>query len=472
MRCNTNATLGWTPGDTTRIELSGAFSDGEAAYADRAMDGSKFERQNVGFKFEKRDLGRVVSRLELQAYYNYVDHVMDNFSLRSFTPSAMMPGRAVSNPDRRTTGGRLALDLQGPGEIRATLGIDRQDNRHRVRSTMNETMMPYENMARVEDGRFQNTGLFAESTIPAGPNQRVIAGLRADRWEARDSRARIALGMMGSMPNPTANLKRRTTLESGFARFERDLATKPVTLYAGVGHVQRFPDYWELLGGSKESADSLSAFTSTRPEKTTQLDLGLVYRSERLALSLSGFASDVDDYILIQSNFRKGMRTATIARNVDAKTLGAEADAVFALTPAWKVTGTLAYTRGTNDTDGGPLAQMPPLELRAGLDWQQGNWSAGLLTRVVAAQKRFALNQGNIVGQDLGRTGSFAVVSLNGAWRPTPNVLVSAGVDNLLDRVYAEHLSRGGAMISGFVQTTRVNEPGRTLWLKLSTDWR
>jgi len=51
-------------------------------------------------------------------------------------------------------------------------------------------------------------------------------------------------------------------------------------------------------------------------------------------------------------------------------------------------------------------------------------------------------------------------------------VLVSAGVDNLFDRTYAEHLSRGGSMISGFVQTTRVNEPGRTLWLKLSTDWR
>jgi len=472
LRWNTNAVLGWTPNDTTRIELTGALSDGEAAYADRAMDGVEFQRENVGLKLETKELGRVVSRLELQAYYNYVDHVMDNYSLRSFAPSAMMPGRAVSNPDRRTTGGRLAVDLQGPGDLRATLGIDRQDNRHRVRSTMNETMMPYENMARVEDARFQNTGLFAESTIPLGRNQRVVAGLRADRWEARDSRARISLGMMGSMPNPTANAQRRTTLESGFARFERDLTAAPMTLYAGLGHVQRFPDYWELLGGGKESADSLSAFSTTRPEKTTQLDVGMVYRSGRLALSLSGFASDINDYILIQSNFRKGMRRATIARNVDAKTIGAEADAVLALTPALKVTGTLAYTRGTNDTDGGPLAQMPPLELRAGLDWHQGNWSAGLLTHVVAAQKRFALNQGNIVGQDLGRTGSFAVVSLNGAWRATPHVLISAGVDNLLDRVYAEHLSRGGSMISGFVQTTRVNEPGRTLWLKLSTDWR
>ena len=49
---------------------------------------------------------------------------------------------------------------------------------------------------------------------------------------------------------------------------------------------------------------------------------------------------------------------------------------------------------------------------------------------------------------------------------------VTAGVDNLLDRAYAEHLSRAGAMVAGFVQSTRVDEPGRTLWLKASADVR
>jgi len=81
------------------------------------------------------------------------------------------------------------------------------------------------------------------------------------------------------------------------------------------------------------------------------------------------------------------------------------------------------------------------------------------------------LRQGNIVGQDLGRTGGFGVLSLNAGWKPTPAVLVSAGVDNLFDKVYAEHLSRGGAAVSGFEQTTRVNEPGRTLWLKVGASF-
>ena len=54
---------------------------------------------------------------------------------------------------------------------------------------------------------------------------------------------------------------------------------------------------------------------------------------------------------------------------------------------------------------------------------------------------------------------------------PEKALLLTAGVDNLFDRTYAEHLSRGGAMVSGYEQTTKVNEPGRTLWMKLDLNF-
>lgn len=47
-------------------------------------------------------------------------------------------------------------------------------------------------------------------------------------------------------------------------------------------------------------------------------------------------------------------------------------------------------------------------------------------------------------------------------------LLVTAGVDNLFDRTCAEHISQAGSMVPGFVQTTRVNEPGRTIWMKVN----
>jgi iron complex outermembrane receptor protein len=469
-RWSGNAALGWTPDDDTRVELTGVRSDGEAAYADRMMDGVLFERDNVGLRVERRNLSRRVQRLEAQAFYNYVDHVMDNYSLRTFVPSMMMPGRSVSNPDRRTTGAKLEVGLGLSERVSATIGLERQENRHTLRSTMNETMMPYEAMARVEDARFRSDSLFAELTWRASDRRRVIAGLRADDWSARDGRQVLSLGMTMSA-NPTAGAQRSATLGGGFARIESDLAAPPATLYVGVGHVERFPDYWELISAGKESTTGLSAF-GTRPERTTQLDTGIVYRNDRVEFSLSGFVSDVADYILVEANFAKGMRRATVVRNVDARTWGGEADATYALGEAWKLTGTLAYTRGENRSDGTALAQMSPLESRLALNYEHAAWSAGALLRVVAAQERYVVNQGNIVGQDIGPTSGFAVISLNGGWRPRAGLMISAGVDNLFDRTYAEHLSRAGSMVTGFLQTTRVNEPGRTLWLRASADFR
>lgn len=234
--------------------------------------------------------------------------------------------------------------------------------------------------------------------------------------------------------------------------------------------MERFPDYWELVSAGKESVAGFSAF-DTRPERTTQLDLGLVRATERTNFAVSAWYGLVDDYVLIESKYPKGMRLATVTRNVDATTWASEADATVAVARSLRLTGTLAYVHGRNDTDALPLAQMPPLEARLGLDWSRGPWSLGGLLRLVSEQDRYVVNQGNVVGQDLGRTPGFGVLSLNGGWRPRSGLQLTAGVDNVFDRSYAEHLSRSGAMVAGYEQTTRVNEPGRILWLKMGLEY-
>ncbi len=461
-RWSTNASVGWTPDDNTRLELSGARSDGEAAYADRSMDGIAFTRDNVGLKFEKRKISSLVEKVEAQVYYNYIDHVMDNYTLRPVSGNKM-----VSNPDRETVGGRASIGLHLADATKATLGVDYQTNKHTLRSTMNQAMMPYENMTRVEDANFRNYGLFGELNHYLGERDKLIAGLRADNWNAEDKRATLTISGLGTVANPTAGMGRSETLSSGFGRYEHDLAGTPATLYAGLGHTERFPDYWELISATKESATTLSAFDS-RPEKTNQLDLGVVYISGKLTASVSGFYSKINDYLMIQSSYNKGARTPTIVRNVDATTWGGEAGLSYAFASNWKADATLAYVHGDNDTDGTVLAQLPPLEGRLGLSYDNNIWSAGALLRLVSEQDRFDVNKGNIVGQDIGRTAGFGVFSVNGGYRPKKGTLVTAGIDNILDKTYAEHISRGGAMVTGFTQTTRVNEPGRNMWVKLN----
>ncbi|MDF2446670.1 MAG: tonb-dependent copper receptor [Moraxellaceae bacterium] len=460
-RYNAGAALGWTPGDDTLVELSATQSDGEAAYADRSMDGTKFRREAASLRVEQKNLSPLFEKVEFSAYTSDVDHVMDDQELR--TPGTM----GYANLLRDTDGGRLATSLRVAAPTLLTLGADVQENTHAARSAM--PGMPYS--ALKEDAQIQQYGVFAELQQELGQQNTLHAGYRSDRWQATDLRTTITGMAMPpmppmAMPNPSANETRRDTLESGFVRLEQQYAGAPVLVYAGLGHVERFPDYWELI--AKQGVSSLSAF-DIRPEQTDQLDVGALYQAKRLQASASLFYGRTADFILIDYT----MKMNGAARNVEAWTWGGELSADYALTGTLKLSSALSYVRGRNDTDDTDLPQLPPLEGRLGLAWDNRVWSAGLLGRFVAEQDRFALNEGNIVGRDLGGTPGFAVLSVNGGYRPTKAVLVSVGIDNVFDRRYAEFVSRAGGngmggAIPGYVQTTRVNEPGQMAWLKVN----
>jgi iron complex outermembrane recepter protein len=474
-RWNTQLSLAWTPDDDTRLEFSTARSDGEAAYADRAVDGSKFARENYSLKFNRDNLGNLLADFEFQAYYNYVDHVMDNFSLRQ--PSGMMANPSAMNPDRTTTGGKAALGLTPLSSLVIDIGIDVQSNHHTSRNSMDQLAVPFTSLPRLADTKFEQGGLFVEADWSLNDTSRIISGLRVDQWRFTDKRQSIALNMMSSVANPQAEFRREDTLHSAFVRFEHGF-TPGSTWYVGVGRNERFPDYWEL---TKESANSLLATDSLQAERNTQLDTGLLFKSETLEASVSFFYSDISDYIMIQSNVMKpavmnisgmgsmlmpAMRSTTIARNIDARSWGVEFDGVYRFADNWRTEFSLATVRGANDTDGTTLAQLPPLEGRLGLYYDNQRWSAGLMWRALASQNRVDVGKGNIVGQDFGPTSSANILSLNTGWRVTDTVQLTAGIDNLLDETYAEHISRAGAMIPGFDQVFRINEPGRIFWMK------
>ena len=67
-------------------------------------------------------------------------------------------------------------------------------------------------------------------------------------------------------------------------------------------------------------------------------------------------------------------------------------------------------------------------------------------------------------------SGGFGVFSLNAGYRLGHGLTLSAGIDNLFAKTYAEHVNAANAGLAGYVNTVRVNEPGRTGWLKLDLD--
>ena len=453
---NGDVTLGWTPDADTLLELTAGKGDGEARYAGRGMDGSQFKRESLGLRFEKSNLGEVLDTVEAQVYYNYADHVMDNYSLRTPSGRGMMGMPMVSNVDRRTLGARLKATWRW-ADVQLISGLDAQTNEHRKRGGMG--VDAHKGQPWTKDADFHNYGAFSELTWYATGEDRLIAGARLDRASARDFRQTSA----------TVGDTRADTLPSGFVRYEHDLAAIPATAYIGLGHAQRFPDYWELFSPKQGPNGAVNAFDAIKPEKTTQLDVGLQYKDERLEAWASGYVGQIRDYILF--DYRTGMMgmSSTQAQNIDARIMGGELGAAYALTDNWKADATLAYAWGKNSSDGKALPQMPPLESRLGLTYSRDAWSVGGLWRLVAAQNRIAQNQGNVVGKDYEKSGGFGVFSLNGAYKVNRNLKLSAGVDNLFDKTYAEHLNLAGNAGFGYpaADPQPVNEPGRTFWTKV-----
>jgi len=453
---NGDVSLGWTPDADTLLELTAGKGDGEARSAGRGMDGSQFKRESLGLRFEKSNLGEVLDKVEAQVYYNYADHVMDNYTLRTPSGSGMMGMPMVSNVDRRTLGARIKATWRW-ADVQLISGIDAQTNEHRQRGGMG--VNAHKGQPWTKDADFHNYGAFGELTWYATGEDRLITGARLDRASARDFRKGSA----------TEGDTRADTLPSGFVRYEHDLAAIPATTYIGLGHTQRFPDYWELFSPKRAPAGSVNAFDGIKPEKTTQLDFGIQYRDERLEAWASGYVGQIRDYILFDYQRNMMGNLTSQAQNIDARIMGGELGAAYKLTENWKADATLAYAWGKNSSDGKALPQMPPLESRLGLTYSRDTWSVGALWRLVAEQNRIAQNQGNVVGKDYDKSAGFGVFSLNGAYKVNNNLKLSAGVDNLFDKAYAEHLNLAGNAGFGYPanSTQPVNEPGRTFWTKV-----
>lgn len=454
---NTDVAVGWTPDKDTLLEITAGKGNGEARYAGRSMDGSQFKRESLGMRFEKSNIGDVFDKFEASAYYNYANHIMDNYSLRSpgtasgsmdMSSSMDMSGSSMDMDtpmamqlDRRTVGGRM-MGTWLWQDYQLQSGVDTQLNTHRSK----------DDSEWVKDARFHDYGLFTELTWYASDKSKVIGGARLDRTLV-DNYTSTGAG------------SRSDTLPAGFIRFEHTLSDLPLMLYAGVGYTERFPDYWELFSPTYGPGGG-SAFDNVKTEKTTQLDIGAQYNNKRFTGWVSAYLGRVNDFILFRYN--PSDTSISQADNVDATIMGGEAGYSFQLSDHWKTDASLAYSWAQNTTNHQPLPQIPPLEARLGLNWESGNWSSGGLLRLVSAQHRLAENEGNVVGKDFGSSKGFAIFSANMAYQMTKQLKVSAGVDNLFDTAYSEHLNLAGNSSFGYSANTAVNEPGRTWWAKVN----
>ncbi len=453
---NADLALGWTPNADTWVELKGGKSDGEAVYAGRSMDGSKFARESLGLHVEKKNISDVIKQVEAQVDYSYNDHVMDNFRLRTPPTTTMtMHGMSMTVPNkmemevtRRTLNARAAMTSEWD-KVSLITGIDSQQNKHGGNMIM--YAMPSMSSPFATNMKFESYGAFGELSYQFSDQNKLITGARIDQTQ---------------IDNLKTDMERKETLPSGFIRLESQFADQLKT-YAGLGYVERVPDYWELF--STQYYQTGTTFDHLNNEKTTQFDAGYQYEQGAFKSWASVYAGLIQDYILVAYTPTGSMgKLEAKSRNVDATIAGAEAGIGYQLTDQIQADVSAMYAWGENTTDHRALPQIAPLEGRFNLRYVQDKYNLGLLWRVVAAQDRTSYREGNIIGYDVEDSKGFGTLSLNGTYNLQQGVDLSVGVDNVFDKNYAEHLNKLGSSGFGYAATEQFNNIGRNYWARIS----
>ena len=445
--------VGLTPDPDTLFEVSYDRSRGWAKYAHGMMDGSQFDRDSYAVKFERAHLSPVVEKLTLNFNNDTIDHVMDNYTFR---PGGMM-GTDVK---RVQYGVRAVTDLRFSPQTSAAVGIDLRRDAHYFAEAHKRLKGSFNN-----DMDINNFGIFLEYNRDLRERSRLLTGLRYDRTETDYHNARFRNGM-GRLVRDLVPGSASDHAVSGFVRWERTAKKQPLTFYVGVGHAERPADYWEAYHTWAAHSNRVNHQTSspsvTRPakEKNTQLDLGWVYTGDKTNANLSLYYAHVDDFILRKPVGGYG--------NVDARLYGFEAEITRTVSPLWTFGASLAYTRGDDRTNNAALPQIAPLEANLTAKYTHKKTEANAVWRLVSKQNRYHKGYGSVTGTDYGPTGGFGILSLSLAYRPDENLTFSLGVDNLLNKTYAEFVNYSEAAIPalGISAGGHITEPGRTIWLK------
>jgi iron complex outermembrane receptor protein len=466
--------FGWTPDALTTLELSFENNLAEDSLFPGAQMDAPFDENSL-YRVQLRRLrtGGLITAVESNLYFGEIDHVMDNYTLRPVGP---MAARAETRSD--TYGGRFSVDSRAGQNGRVTYGVDFQSNsRQAVRIVgPNPEAVSKDQSILWPDAEITDTGLFFEGVYDLNSRRRLLFGARADRFEASISEAdRKPFG---------PNLSPRSLYElyygeavtdwshddfGGLLRLEHDLENGP-TLFVGVSRSIRPADATEryLASNNGVAAKRWIGNSNLDASQHHQLDLGLTSLGKRRQVTAVLFVDQVDDFILrdrarSQSGVLLGDR-ASIYRNVDAELFGLEIDAWQQLSDRLSLVANAGWVHADNTTDNRPIAQIPPLQGRLRLHFDNKPWKAAATVRYALRQDRIDDSPATGSGLDMCETPSYAVVDLLGSHEFRTGVELQIGVENILDKLYADHLNRSNLFD---VEQVRVNEPGRTFWARI-----
>lgn len=406
-------------------------------------------------------------KLSLRLNYQDADHLMNNFSLRPGPVPAM---QRQTYTDVIAYGAQLHYQLQN-----WLLGLEADAAEHNATIfNPNNAGFSLTNFNQATRDRYS---VFAEWQGDLNADWSMQAGGRYSKIHS-DADNVSAAGLMGPM---AAMMQMRADAFNAEDRSQQDdLLDAAVTLnrvlrpdldlIIGAARKQRAASYqerylWFPAESTSGLADGNTYLGEIRldPETAYQYELGLDWHRPTIGISPRLFYHHVNDYI-------QGVATAQAGTlqfaNVDARLYGFDTTWYLALNNQWQLDGTVSYVRGERRDSDDNLYRIAPLTNRIQLSYIQPDWQLALGMVNVAAQNRVSSENAEQ------KTSGYSLFDLTGQYQLDKAMTVYAGIDNLFDRQYQDHLGGYNRVQNPAIATgDRLYGVGRSAYLALKYQW-
>ncbi|WP_372645360.1 TonB-dependent receptor domain-containing protein [Ancylomarina sp.] len=397
-----------------------------------------------------------LSFLSTSFYGSFVDHTMDNLG-KELNPRMV---NAITKAKTKNYGARSEASFEFKKSSLFT-GIDFKSEEAEGNRSREMLMGPmtgntiWDNIW--QDSRIRKFGLFAESHF-SWDEVYFVASTRLEFNQA-ESRDKAIKFVNTNKEDPSDKLNISFSVGAS-----HDIS-KEVRMGLWLGRAERSGSLTErfinYLPVDRDPYERIGN-TKLKSEVNYQLDYNFTWKREDSELSVNLFTSYLRDYVSseIRTDLTPLMATAPGVKqyvNIDKAIMrGFELSWYQKICPMVYHKANVAYTYGKNQDKNQALAEIPPLDLRYALGGHffKEKFHPEFMMRHVIKQNR--------VSSDFGETVSpaFSLLDFKAAYSFNDKTQLIAGVRNVFDEAYYEHLNRS---VKGSQQA--IYAPGRSFYL-------
>ncbi|WP_413559033.1 TonB-dependent receptor domain-containing protein [Bdellovibrio sp. HCB209] len=435
----------------------------DAKFEGAMMDSPVSDNQAVSIITKMKNLAPAIDDLKFNVFSSKVNHLMDNYTLKSTTPMMFMKSEVESKTDgakfvAKTSGSPIMYGAEWLRNSRLSENYSGMSIAGMTKSVLPEPTM-------------DNYALFAEAPLAIAERQTVVLGLRGEQVNNSLDGAGNSLGMITA-----EQLYRNTYSGVGdleptdyhlnfVARYEYKTESQAVA-FVNLAQNMRSGDAIEryMAANSMTASQKWIGNPGLKPEQHQIVEVGM-FKPGSTSWSGSVFYDHINDFIFRDTAKGQSGVTAnsgeSIYRNIPAELLGAEIQGSHKI-ESWTLSGSINYVYGENRDKNIPLPQMPPLfgDLSATYGWS--SWEFGATARFAADQNRVDMDSSVGSGRDVQKTPGWATLDLNSQYK-FKSFLMNFGVKNLFNKDHSMHMNRSDSVTPAEVQ---VKEPGRSFYLQ------